>query len=89
MGGGREAAAGGAERPKEGTVEPSSGMSVSRLSWEHAHRLELTLRARATRFGAQAGHCPGCGRPVSPGEDQLRLAGSVVHPGCLRDDALA
>jgi hypothetical protein len=70
-------------------VEPSSGTSVSHLSWEHAHRLELTLRARAARFGGQAGRCPGCGKTVSPGDEQLRLAGTVVHPGCLRDDTLA
>jgi hypothetical protein len=69
-------------------VESSSGMAPSRLSWEQVHRLELTLRARAARFGGQTGRCPGCGRPVSPGADQLRLAGTVVHAACLRDDAL-
>jgi hypothetical protein len=58
------------------------------MSWEQAHRLELTLRTRAARFGGRAGRCPGCGKPVADGADQLRLAGTVVHPGCLREDAL-
>jgi hypothetical protein len=61
---------------------------MSPLSWEQAHRLELTLRARASRLGGKVGRCPGCGEPIEPGDDQLRLAGTVVHTGCLRDEPL-
>jgi hypothetical protein len=49
--------------------------------------LELTLRARASRL---SGHgpdlCPGCGRSVTPAENQLKLAGHVIHTECLCDD---
>jgi hypothetical protein len=66
-----------------------AGAMGSRLSWEQAHRLEVTLRARASRLsgGCGPGICPGCGRPVTPGDGQLRLAGLLVHPECLCDDA--
>ena len=68
-------------------MHTSAGTTVSRLSWEQAHRLELTLRARASRFSTSGpGYCPGCGRPVTPEDDQLKLAGTVVHTGCLRDN---
>ena len=71
-------------------MDAGAGSTVGRLSWEQAHRLELTLRARASRLGGHAspGCCPGCGKPVGPSDDQLRLAGTVVHPGCLREEAL-
>jgi hypothetical protein len=58
----------------------------SRLSWEEAHRLEVTLRARSgamSRSARAVGRCPGCGRPVADGEDAMRVGGLVVHPGCL------
>jgi hypothetical protein len=69
-----------------------SQRTLSRLSWDDAHRLELTLRARArmlARPGRAVGRCPGCGRPVGEEEDQMRVGGLVVHPDCLfvrRDD---
>jgi hypothetical protein len=58
----------------------------SRLSWEEAHRLEVTLRARSNAMshtGRAVGRCPGCGRPIADGEDAMRVGGLVVHPGCL------
>jgi hypothetical protein len=58
----------------------------TRLSWEDAHRLELTLRARARMLGGRGralGRCPGCGRSVGDDEDQMRVGGLVVHPDCL------
>jgi len=71
-------------------VNPSAGRTAGRLSWEQAHRLEVTLRARANRFSPAAGpgQCPGCGKTVTAADDQLRLAGHVVHAECLCDDAL-
>jgi hypothetical protein len=60
--------------------------ATSRLSWEDAHRLEVTLRARAnamTRRDHAVGRCPGCGRPVGEDEDQMRVGGLIVHPSCL------
>ena len=59
---------------------------VSRLTWEDAHRLEVTLRARAsamTRRGSGVGRCPGCGRAVDDDEDSMRVGGLIVHPSCL------
>jgi hypothetical protein len=56
----------------------------TRLTWDEVHRLELLVRARArslTQSDGLAGRCPGCGRPVDDGE--MRLAGFVVHPGCV------
>jgi hypothetical protein len=71
-------------------LKTGSGSPVGRLSWEQAHRLELTLRARASRFsGASGDRCPECGRVVTPAEDQLRLGGHVVHTECLREDGAA
>ena len=68
-------------------MDTGAAPAVSRLSWEQAHRLEVTLRARASRFsGNRADLCPGCGRAVTPAEGQLRLAGHVVHTECLHDD---
>jgi len=68
-------------------LDTSPSPAVGRLSWEQAHRLELTLRARANRFSAHRPDlCPGCGRSVTPAEDQLRLAGHVIHTECLCDD---
>ena len=68
-------------------MDTGTGPAVSRLSWEQAHRLEVTLRARASRFsGDRPDLCPGCGRPVTPGEGQLKLAGHVVHTSCLHDE---
>jgi hypothetical protein len=63
---------------------------VGRLSWDQAHRLEVTLRARASRLsaGGARGQCPGCGRPVAPEDNQFRLAGLLVHPECLREESL-
>jgi hypothetical protein len=72
---------------KGGTLEAGVKPTPGRLSWEQAHRLELTLRARASRFSGGSGNvCPGCGRMVSPAEEQLRLAGHLVHPECLPTD---
>ena len=59
-------------------------MSIaSRMSWEDAHRLEVTLRARALRLTGGRPVCPGCGKPVTEIDDQMRLAGMLVHPRCL------
>ncbi len=61
---------------------------ASRLSWEEAHRLELTLRARALRLTGGRPVCPGCGKPATM--DDVRLAGHLVHQDCLclcRSDA--
>lgn len=71
-------------------MEAATGTTAGRLSWEQAHRLELTLRARASRLSGHAspGCCPACGKPVGPGDDQLKLAGSLVHTGCLHDGSL-
>ena len=58
---------------------------VGRLSWTDAHRLEATLRARASRLGQaklDKSRCAGCGAPVGPG-DHMWLAGVPIHPGCL------
>ena len=58
----------------------------SRLSWEEAHRLEVTLRVRSdamTRSARSIGRCPGCGRPIAEGDDSMRVGGLVVHPDCL------
>ena len=72
---------------KEEPLDTGTGRAVGRLSWEQAHRLELTLRARASRFSGQKGdRCPNCGRTVLPSDDQLRLGGHVVHTECLHDD---
>jgi hypothetical protein len=70
-------------------MDGAAGSAGSRLSWEQAHRLEVTLRARASRLNGSLGPgcCPGCGRPVSPSENQLRLAGLTVHSDCLCEDA--
>jgi hypothetical protein len=69
----------------------AAGTAIGRLSWEQAHRLEVTLRARSSRFGGKrsTGCCAGCGREVAPDDDQLRLAGTVVHTGCLQEATLA
>ena len=56
---------------------------ASRLSWEDAHRLEVNLRARALRLTGSTPVCPGCGNPVTDIDDQMRLAGVVLHPRCL------
>jgi hypothetical protein len=63
----------------------------TRLSWEEAHRLELTLRARARTLSGRGhvGRCPGCGETVLDEDDHMRVGGLVVHPSCLfvcRDD---
>jgi hypothetical protein len=60
--------------------------TASRLSWEDAHRLEVTLRARASAMSRRdhaVGRCPGCGRAVAEHEDRMRVGGLVVHPSCL------
>jgi hypothetical protein len=85
---GRGAVANGAAQVKEEPLDTGEESSVGRLSWEQAHRLELTLQARASRLSGQsAGRCPECGRQVAPSEAQLRLGEHVVHTGCLREDA--
>jgi hypothetical protein len=71
---------------KGGTLEAGVERTPGRLSWEQAHRLELTLRARASRFNGRTDLCPNCGRTVTPTDDQLRLAGHVVHTQCLCED---
>ena len=56
----------------------------ARLSWEEVHRLEVLMRTRASslsRRGGSPATCPACGGQV--GEDCMRLAGVLVHPGCL------
>jgi hypothetical protein len=58
---------------------------VGRLSWTDAHRLEATLRVRASRLGTarlDRSRCAGCGQPVATG-DHMLLAGMPIHPGCL------
>ena len=87
MGGGKEVRRRRQSQPEEDAVETGVRPVVGRLSWEQAHRLELTLRARSNRFSGRGGDlCPGCGRMVKPAEDQLRLAGHVIHTECLCDD---
>ena len=63
-------------------MDEQLGAGVARLSWADAHRLELSLRARATRLTGSSG-CPGCGRPIEDGDPKLTLAGVTVHPSCL------
>jgi hypothetical protein len=56
----------------------------ARLSWDEVHRLEVAVRARSsslTRRTRSAAACPACGAPL--GEDAMRIAGVLVHPGCL------
>jgi hypothetical protein len=73
---------------KEKPLDTGAESAVGRLSWEQAHRLELTLQARASRLsGHSADRCPECGRQVTPSEAQLRLGGHVVHTECLPEDA--
>jgi hypothetical protein len=59
--------------------------TASRLSWEDAHRLEVTLRARASAMSRRdaVGRCPGCGRAVGEEEDRMHVGGLIVHPSCL------
>ena len=69
-----------------GERELNGSPVVGRLSWTDAHRLELTLRARAERLGwagLDSSRCPGCGRAISD-EDHVRLAGACIHTECLR-----
>jgi hypothetical protein len=68
-------------------LDTGSESAVGRLSWEQAHRLELTLQARASRLsGHSDDRCPNCGRVVAPSEGQLKLGGHVVHTECLHED---
>jgi hypothetical protein len=67
-------------------VEPRS----ARLSWEEVHRLELLVRVRASRLATPVGSrmsCALCARPL--GEAPMRLAGVLVHAGCLPSSAHA
>lgn len=64
--------------------EPATEPLSARLSWEEVHRLEVLMRTRANSLSRRAGPsttCPACGGHV--GEDCMRLAGVLVHPGCL------
>jgi hypothetical protein len=77
-----------------GEVGLDGTQRVGRMSWTDAHRLEATLRARASRLGMvrlDRSKCAGCGEPVALG-DHMRLGGVPIHPGCLelcRDDPSA
>jgi len=54
------------------------------MSWEEVHRLELLVRLRASSLTRSAGSgliCPICASPL--GAAPMRLAGVLVHPGCL------
>ena len=56
----------------------------ARLSWQEVHRLEVLVRMRAASLSRPhpAGTtCAACGAPL--GDDRMRLAGVLVHPGCL------
>jgi hypothetical protein len=56
----------------------------TRLSWQEVHRLEVLVRMRAaslSRPQGASGKCAACGSPL--GDDSMRLAGVLVHPGCL------
>jgi 6-phosphogluconate dehydrogenase, C-terminal domain len=67
-------------RVRKHAVEPLS----ARLSWEEVHRLEVLMRTRASSLARRAGSsstCPACGDPI--GDESMRLAGVLVHPGCL------
>ena len=64
----------------ETAVEPRS----ARMSWEEVHRLELLVRIRASSLTRRAGSgtsCPICASPL--GAERIRLAGVLLHPGCL------
>ncbi len=55
----------------------------ARLSAEEVHRLEVLVRTRAWSLARRpsGATCPACGGPL--GEETLRLAGVLVHSGCL------
>jgi hypothetical protein len=55
----------------------------ARLSWEEVHRLEVLVRMRASSLARRPGatSCPACGGPL--GDETMRLAGVLVHTGCL------
>jgi len=55
----------------------------ARLSWQEVHRLEVMVRMRASSLSKRQGSdaCTACGEPL--GDDRMRLAGVLVHPGCL------
>jgi len=55
----------------------------ARLSWQEVHKLEVMMRMRASTLSRRRGSdaCPACGDPL--GDDRMRLAGVLVHPGCL------
>jgi hypothetical protein len=53
-----------------------------RLPWEEVHRLEVLMRSRAHSLSRRSGGaCAACVKPLR--DDGIRLAGLVVHPGCL------
>jgi hypothetical protein len=59
-----------------------------RLTWDAAHRLELSLRARAERLAHASptlARCPGCGQTLSAGDERISVGGIGVHPGCVPD----
>ena len=62
-----------------------SGEPLSaRLSSEEVQRLEVGMRMRASSLAKRtdpASRCPACGAPL--GDERMRLAGVLVHPGCL------
>jgi hypothetical protein len=65
---------------RERTGEPLS----ARLSWEEVHRLEVGMRMRASSLARRTdpgSSCSACGAPL--GDERMRLAGVLVHPGCL------
>jgi hypothetical protein len=55
-----------------------------RLPWDEVHRLEVLMRTRSNSLARRSGSrhtCAACGAPVA--DDGMRLAGVLVHPGCL------
>jgi hypothetical protein len=60
----------------------------ARLSWEEVHRLEVAMRERSSSLAKRTGSgtvCPACGGPL--GSEAVRIAGVLVHPGCLPSTA--
>jgi hypothetical protein len=56
------------------------------MSSEEVRRLEFALRMRSralSRGGAGHDRCPGCGAPIAPGDDRVRVGGVVIHQDCL------
>jgi hypothetical protein len=57
----------------------------ARLSRDEVHRLEVAMRQRSSSLAKPTGtgaRCPACGGPLGA-EEAIRIAGVLVHPGCL------